>query len=347
MNTIEEQEVFGDKQAYWFQIAVRNQVFEALEAGHRRIAVIQPTGSGKTISSGLILLSDDIRNFLGVVAGQPLRVLFVSHRHRLLSQAEAVYASEESIEVIAHSMMSPLDPETQFDLVVIDECHHEATLSFQHQLESISTAPIIGLTATIDRNDGRLCKFSKFIEPITREQAVEQGYLAESYIHTFAMSPTASQVEAVTTMIEMGSSQMEQTMVFVKTKAEAAAIHKWCADNGYTSSLLVDISEKELNTQLSAFERKEHQFAISCMKLGEGVDVKGCKSVINGRRLQARGLLNQIIGRAARNDSDCYIWESINPLAANNLDATQIVGIPKQHTFWYQVRGEWRNHQLT
>lgn len=346
MNEQQTIELFGDKEARWFQIAVRNQVYQALCEGHRRICVIQPTGSGKTISSGLILTSDDIRDFLGVADNEPLRVLFASHRHRLLTQAEATYAVEENIEIIPHSIMSQLPDDLHFHLVVMDECHHEATLSFQMQLERVSRAPLIGLTATIDRADGRLCKFSKFIEPITREQAVRQGFLAESFIHTFAMAPTANQIESVSLMLDLAAPLMGQTMGFMRTKQEAMALHEHCKRLDIKSRLLVDISEAQLNRELRAFEDQEYQIAWSCMKLGEGVDVKGCRSVINGRRTRSRGLLNQLIGRASRNDSDCYIWESINPLSSDNLDATQIVGVPKEHHFWYQVRGEWRTHRL-
>lgn len=346
MSAEQDIELFGDKEARWFQLAVREQVYRALVAGHRRIVVIQPTGSGKTISSGLILTSDDIRAYLGVAEGEALRVLFVSHRHRLLTQAQSVYAAEENILIIPHSMMSPLPPGVFFHIVVIDEAHHEATLSFQLQLEAVSSAPIIGLTADVNRNDGRLCKFSKFIEPITREEAVAQGFLAESYINTFAITPDTSQVESCIEMIKMGGQLMGQTMGFVKTKREAFELNAWCTANGYKSRMLVDISEVELNRQLAAFEQQEYQFAFSCMKLGEGVDVKGCKSALLGRRMRSRGLINQMIGRASRCDSDCYIWESINPLASDNLDATQIVGVPKEHRFWYKVRGEWRTHQL-
>lgn len=341
-----ETEIFGGKEARWFQTAGAEAVYQGLLAGHRRIAVIQPTGSGKTITSGLIVMHDGIRQFCGVPEGQKLRVLFCSHRHRLLTQAEAVYANEEGVEIIVHMIGAPLPPDLVFDLVIIDECHHEATLSFQLNLERISVAPIVGLTATLDRNDGRLCKFSLIIELLTREEAVRQGYLAESYINTFAMAPTSSQVESVLEMIALGHEQMGQTMAFIKTKKEALAIQHASKKLGFKSEVLVDISEKQLNDKLKAFEQHEYQFAFSCMKLGEGVDVKGCESALIGRRLKSRGLLNQIIGRAARNDSDCRIWESINPLASDNLDATQIVGVPKEHHFWYKVRGEWRKHRL-
>lgn len=339
-------EMYGDKEARWFQITVRNEVRTALADGKTRICVIQPTGTGKTISSGLVLIDDEIRELLGV-KNRHLRVLFVSHRRRLLTQAESTYAHVEHLDIILHSMMSELDEKVQFDLVIIDECHHEATLSLQHQLERITKAPIIGLTATPDRNDGRLCKFDHFIEPLTREEAVAQGFLAESDVYTFCDSPSRTHVEISLDMIRDYHHMMGQQMVFCRTKEEGQAMVEGIRAMGLTAELLVDISETELNKKLGEFERKEHQFSVSCMKLGEGVDVKGCEGVIIARTLKSRGLLNQIIGRAARLGSDCRIFEIVNPLSDSNISAVDIVGTPRTHTFFYRVRGEWRTHTLT
>ena len=345
----EEQEVelFGTKEGRWYQVAARNMTFGALQEGHRRICIVQPTGSGKTLTAGLILIDDRIRKFVGVPEGKPIKVLFASHRHRLLSQAEATYAAEELIEIIPQSISSDIPEDVKFDLVVIYEAHHESTISFQNQLERLTQAPIIGLTADLNRNDSRLCKFSKVIEPITRNQAVEEGFLARTFVHTFVDSPTKAHVEVSLEIIKNHHQDMGQTMVFVRTKGEAADLVNQIKELGLTADYLVDVSETKLNELLADFEKSGHQFAVSCMKLGEGVDVKGCQSVLIGRTLKSRNLLNQLIGRASRPDSICCVYEIVNPLASNNLSAVSIVGTPEQHTFHYKVRGEWRNHRLS
>lgn len=339
-------ELYGDKEVRWYQQAVRNQVRKALKEGFRNILVIQPTGTGKTISSAIILIDDEIRKLVGVKANEAIRVLFVSHRHRLLSQAEATYAHEENIEILTQSIQSPLPKDAKFHLVIVDEAHHEATLSFQLQLEALCKAPIIGLTATPDRNDGRLCKFDYFIEPLTRQEAVEQGFLAETNIHTYVDSPDRSHVDICLDIIAWQGDTMGQTMVFCRTKEDGMKMLLGIRALGYTAELLVDISEKELNKKLAEFEQKKHKFSISCMKLGEGVDVKGCEEVMIARTLKSLGLLNQIIGRAARPDSCCVVREIINPLASDNISALDVVGVPQTHDMHYKVRGEWRTHQL-
>ena len=339
-------ELYGNKEVRWYQQAVRNQTREALLAGHRAILIIQPTGTGKTISSAIILVDEKIREILGV-KDRPIRVLFVSHRHRLLSQAEQTYAEDENVTILTQSIQSTLDPTLEFDLVIFDEAHHEATMSFQMQLEGISKAPMIGLTATPDRNDGRLCKFEYYIEPLTRQEAVKQGYLAETNIHTYVDSPDRSHVDIALDIIKWQGETMGQTMVFCRTKEDGHKMLAGIRALGYTAELLVDISEKELNRRLSEFEQRKHKFCISCMKLGEGVDVKGCEEVLIARTLKSLGLLNQIIGRAARPDSCCVVREIINPIASDNISALDIIGVPQSHDYHYKVRGEWRSHVLT
>lgn len=346
MNEEQVKVLFGDKEARDLQIIVRNQTAAALIEGHKRILVIMPTGSGKTITSGLILIDEGIRETLKVPVGRQIVCWFLCHRQRLLSQAEMAYAAEESIKIITVSTSGEIPTDHVPDIIIYDEAHHEATLSVQLRLEKITVAPMIGFTANeVDaRGDGRLCKFSKIIQPMTRAEAVKAGYLAESHIYSFIDS-SRSLVDIGVDMILECHTIMGQTMPFLKTKKEVIEFDLRLKKLGFKSQALIDLSEKELNYQLARFENKEFQYGPSCMKLGEGVDVKGCESMQNLRKLRSRGLLNQFIGRASRNDSPCRIFEAIDPLTTN-LDATSIVGVPKEHNIFYKVRGEWRKHEL-
>ena len=97
-------ELFGDKEVRWYQIAARNGVEEALEQdATARILIVLPTGAGKTITSGLVFSSQRVRKALGLKEGETLRLLFIAHKHRLLSQAELAYAAAEGVEFIPHS----------------------------------------------------------------------------------------------------------------------------------------------------------------------------------------------------------------------------------------------------
>lgn len=337
--------MFGEQVGRWYQVAARNGVEDALEDNPRaRILVVQPTGSGKTLTSGLIFSSPRVRKALKIKKNRKLRLLFIAHKHRLLSQAEQLYADEEGIEFIEQSAFSPIPQEVideGWDITCLDEAHHEAMSTIQYHLELLGDKPIIGLTATPDRADGCLIKFDIIINPISREQAVAEGYLAPTRIHTFVDVPSKDKILVLTDIFENFINQMGQSMVFVKTKREVAAITTLIKGLGYEATGILDQSERDLNATLDDFSAGGVQFVVNCNKINEGVDVVGCTDVILGRQFGSYPQLNQVIGRAARPDSDCNVWELINPLSGRNLDTTVVVGTPEFHRLVSKEAGKW------
>lgn len=343
-------EYYGEKPLRWFQVAARNHTAQLLETGVKRILIKLPTGTGKTLTIAASLGFPRIRAALGVPDDRDLRVLFVAHNHRLLTQAERTFSAENGVDVIAQSMFSEIPEAVMkqgWDITVIDEAHHESCASFQYHLEKIGEHPIIGLTATDQRSDGSLIKFEEIIEPISREEAVAQGYLAETNIHSFVDVPSKSKTEMITSILESYIQEMGKTMLFVRTRKEITEITKVINDLGYTAVGLVNQSSKELNKILDDFSAGKIQFIVNAARLGEGIDTKGCDTVFIGRTLGSYTLLNQIMGRANRGDvEESNVWELVNPLSKNNLDSTIICGIPKSHRLIAIEKGDWVERQF-
>lgn len=339
----EEVVLYGDKQMRWYQIASHNQAVKALENGIKRILIVQPTGTGKTLTIVHLLSNGDVARVLGV-KDRKLRVLFVAHLHRLLTQAEQTFAEENKVELILQSMMSPI-PEALmndgFDIVVMDEAHHEAASSMQYQLDRISDKPFIGLTATPDRADGSVIKFEEIINPLTREQAVAEGYLAETFLRTFVDGSERSKADIAIDILDRYADEMQGTLIFLRTKREVLIVNNYLMTRGFNSVGLLTQTNGELNDILNDFSDGKIQFVVSCNKISEGVDVRNCTDVIIARNLNSYTLLNQIIGRAARPDSPCRIWEIVNPLARNNLDTTVVTGTPKEHKLIHVEKSQW------
>lgn len=337
-------EMFGDKEVRWYQVAIRNGVASALERSVHRILIESPTGSGKTISIAFTLGDDRIRKALNVVGDRPLRVLFAAHKHRLLSQAERTFADSLNVDIITHSIFSNISQATideGWDLTVLDEAHHEACSSFQYQLEQLGGAPIIGMTATSDRADGCLIKFEEIICPMSREQAVAENWLAETNLNTIVDTPTKDKTEVTKMVIDEFGHEFGQTMMFFRTKREVRTITQYLIDSGFKAVAVLDMSEKELDETLDGFSAGMFQFILNCNKINEGVDVANCTDVYLGRQFGSYPQLNQVIGRAARPDSECNVWELINPLSSRNLDTTIVVGTPATHRLISKKRGKW------
>jgi superfamily II DNA or RNA helicase len=213
--------------------------------------------------------------------------------------------------------------------------------TIQYQLEKLGNHPIIGLTATPTRGDGCLLKYDVEVNPISREQAVKEGWLSPTHIHSFVDVSGHDKVNVLTDIFTAYSHQMGNTFVFVRTKKEVSAITLVLQNLGHAAVGLLNQTDKELNTILDDFSQGKWKFIVNCGKLGEGIDVRGCTDVVLGRQLGSYILTNQIIGRTTRPDSPSAVWELISPLSAGNIDSTVIVGIPESHRLVSKEGGKW------
>ena len=336
------------KEARYYQTdAVRLVEKNLIEHNKKRILIVLPTGAGKTLTSRLVLKSSAIREHLGVV-DRKLRVLFLAHNTRLLRQAVAEYANDDSIEIISQSTFSDIPQnvlDEGWDLTVLDEAHHEAMNSFQLRLEAFSSAPIIGLTATPIRADGMMIKFDKIISTLSRTDAVNEGFLAATYLHTVLDVGGVDKVELINDVFSNFEDEIGQTILFVRTKKEARELDFILNEKGISAIALLDQDDDTVDKILSDFEKKEIQVIINCNRISEGVDVKGCDTVILGRQFNSYAMISQCIGRASRPDSDCHVWQLANPLK-KNLDAMDVVGRPEKHTLLWKEKGKWVNQDF-
>lgn len=317
----------------WYQNETIKKSVSYIVQGYRRILIILPTGSGKTHTSRMLFKGRSLRKALNIPEGKKLKLLFVTHKHRLAAQAMRVFDNENNIEFITQSAFSKIPDDILkegWDITCIDEAHHEAMLSFQIMIDKIKDRPLIGLTATPHRGDNMLLKFEKVVSEISRRQAVEQGFLADTYLNSVIDTGSINKTKIITKIISDFSKEMKKTIIFVRTKKEIQDINDFILNLGFRSVALTNQSDKELDQILEDFSNGKYDFIVNCQKISEGVDVVGCDNIILGKNYKSEGELNQSIGRASRPDSDCNVWQLINPLK-NNIDSTNIVGEPKTH----------------
>lgn len=330
-------EYWGEKPLRWAQVAAANELADCLGQGFMRPLIVMPTGVGKTITIAFSMDHPQVRKALKCSSDDVLNVVFMSHNHRLLTQGERTFAENSNINLTLVSSFTSASEELfkNAHVVILDEAHHEAMTSNQYHLEHLNV-PLIGLTAEGSRPDGMLIKFDYIIQPCTREQAVQEGWLAETDLYTFCEATAID-------MIDQFHDIMGGTIVFVRTKREAKLVHEHIKGmgHGYRSFLMTDVDHKTVDKALDDFSAGKYDFIVNCTKLGEGIDVKGCRSVVIGVKQGSNVRLNQIIGRASRPDCDCQVFETVSPLSRDNLDATLIVGTPRTHKLVFLEQGAW------
>ena len=154
-------------------------ILDALEAerivhDHHRNLVVAATGTGKTVIAAL-----DYRRLC--LPGIRPSLLFVAHRKEILEQSlrtyrevlvdasfgelyvggkrperwEHVFASVQSLTAYGVSAI----PTDAFAVVVIDEFHHAEARTYRALLDHLSSAELLGLTATPERADGTDVRF--------------------------------------------------------------------------------------------------------------------------------------------------------------------------------------------
>lgn len=164
-----------------YQVTARDNCFHAWGAGLSRLALVLPTGAGKTV-----IFSEIIRMFRANFPGLP--VLVLAHRDELLQQAKAkiehwvpgvpvgiVKAGQNQVnrEIIVASVQTlargRAERMPRFGLVIVDECHRTMGPSYLKVLEVLGCrhpeGPLtLGVTATFTREDAK--KLTDFYEAV-------------------------------------------------------------------------------------------------------------------------------------------------------------------------------------
>ena len=151
-----------------FQERLLELIALSRQRGHHRNLLVAATGTGKTVMAALDYgrLRDQL---------QRSRLLFVAHREEILNQSIATfrYALRDasfgekwvggatptqfdyvfaSIQSVNASDLSALPPD-HFDVVIVDEFHHAAAVSYTRLLDRLEPVELLGLTATPERSD--------------------------------------------------------------------------------------------------------------------------------------------------------------------------------------------------
>lgn len=136
---------------------------ESYRQGHKRVVLVSPTGSGKTVIAMAIVELAAVKN-----GG---RVLFIAHRREIIDQTSkkldeiGVHHGVIMGDDGRHDLSAPVQVASiqtlirrelpPADFIIIDECHLSVANSYIKVLDAYNDTPVLGLTATPWRTDGR------------------------------------------------------------------------------------------------------------------------------------------------------------------------------------------------
>ena len=186
--------------------AIKNEWNE----GHRRTILCLPTGCGKTVVFNTLAKEE---------ADRGKRVLILAHRSELLTQAQDKFDGDTGLikaettdiqQVTVGSIQTLARREWRsdmFDIIIVDECHHAVSESYQKFLGQFPNAYVLGCSATLDRLDKKsLAKvFDSVAYEYSLKQAINEGYLCKIQARTIPLEIDLSEVKVSVGDFEVNS----------------------------------------------------------------------------------------------------------------------------------------------
>jgi DNA repair protein RadD len=310
--------------------------YRTVAAGSKRIILVSPTGSGKTVIAGAII---------GAARAAYRKVVVLAHRREIIGQtSEKLHAAGimhgiiqagfsprplEAVQVCsvqtlhARAIRSDKMELPSADMLIIDEAHHCPAASYRGIIDAYPDAVLLGLTATPCRGDGRGLGgiFEMIIQCPQVAELIAQKYL----VPTKCYAPTTPDLVGVRTQAgDYVENQLadrmdrpkligdvvtnwhkygerRRTVCFAVNVSHSVHIRDEFIKSGVRAEHIDGTTPKpERDATLARLASGEIELVSNCMVLTEGWDMPEVGCVILARPTKKMGLYRQMVGRVLR-----------------------------------------------
>ncbi|MDR9793059.1 DEAD/DEAH box helicase family protein [Aeribacillus sp. FSL K6-2848] len=315
------------------QVEALERLEAAYEEGYDKAMVVMATGLGKTYLAAFFA-----RNFQ--------KALFIAHREEILRQAkrsfqrvipnktfgiydrnkkdkdaDIIFASIFTLSMKKHLKAFSKDA---FDLIIIDEFHHDAARSYQRVLDYFEPKFLLGITATPDRNDNKdvyaICD-GNVAYKIDFIEAVQRGWLAPfryygvyddtdySKIKWLGNRYDETELLQVQLREEMADKILKawekykktRTLVFCSSIKQADFLSEYFRKRNYrTVSLHSQQTDIPRDQAIAMLEKGELDAIFTVDLFNEGVDIPSVDTLLFVRPTESLTVFTQQVGRGLR-----------------------------------------------
>jgi superfamily II DNA or RNA helicase len=294
----------------------------------RSIMMVSPTGSGKSHVGAQIARSFN-------------NVLWVAHRKELLVQAAVALDTIGHKNFTTHSVFAR-SPAGDYDLLVLDECHHIPTDTINGFLGSTKYAKLLGLSATPRRFDKFAIEVDAVIYGASENSLIDDGYLVPTDLYTIRAD--ALKHTSIINWMFSNKNMIGKTIIFVRTINDAEFFEK-SLSLGFNVEIITAESDRE--SQLYKFQHGILDVLISCLVLTEGTDLPCANTIVIARNTDSDTLLKQMTGRGVRlypGKESCNVVHCISLLDKKTKSIASVIR-PQRH-FIVTYNGKWETTLL-
>lgn len=327
------------------QVAFVNNVMEMRANNIERALLLSSTGTGKTLASAFALREMSPKKALFLVHREQIAIQTINSYKRIFGNSRTYgllsgTRREMEAEFLFSTMQMMSKPdihkyysENEFDVIILDECHHVGSESYQRIMSYFKPQFWLGMTASPDTNNYDI--YSIFDHQIAYEirlqQALEEDLLCPfhyfgitdleingevfddtSGVRNFASLVSDARVEYVIKQAEYYgySGDRVKGLVFCSRKEEARDLSENFNRHGYRTAVLTgedsQTHREQVIEQLTDDCNLENQldYIFTVDIFNEGVDVPEINQVIMLRPTQSPVVFIQQLGRGLRKSKD-------------------------------------------
>jgi len=302
----------------------QKDLFEAVKSDlwyHKRIILVAPCGSGKTVISAHLI------NWL--TSGNN-KAWFIVHRKELLDQAEETFKSfginMNNISIfMIQTLRNRLNSiKERPDVIIIDECQHSTSKTYLDVLETYLNTPVIGLTATPTRLSGKPLGdiFESMVEKITATELIWDGFLSDYDYYAPKIDADFNKAKIIAgdyspsdINILMDRPKIygdiidnykkladnKKAIIYCSSIEYSRKIEKLFNDSGYSARHFDgDTPKNERDQIIEDFRNNKIKILTNVDLVGEGFDVPDCECILLLRPTQSLALYIQQSTRCLR-----------------------------------------------
>lgn len=257
---------------------------------HNRPLVVLPCGAGKTVC-----FADMAHRHIKLYNGY---VWFLVHRRELVKQTHDTFREfgipEDNVFIgMVQTITRHPERYKKPTLIIFDEAHHAKAKSWYNIIEYFSSTPMIGLTATPIRRDGKALGdiFDVLVEGANAEELIKQGYLSEYDYYAPSVSHMEYRLKGTDYDLDDVTAQLLKSKIYGDIKKYIRVDKKtiiYCPSVAFSKSLESlgvvhfdgDTPKNKRDEIIDKFRKGEIMTISNVDLVGEGFDVPDCDTVI-------------------------------------------------------------------